>query len=119
MAAVKFLFDENVPEALADALIRQEPAIEIVCVGDETAPAKGTRDLDLLKAVEAGKWALLTLDKRTMVVHANDHLALGNHTWGVFILRQGLSVSRYVEALVEIWACSQAEEWQDRIEWLP
>src|SRR3989442_1321543 len=117
MSTVKYLFDENVPEPLADAMIRQEPAIEVLSVGQDRAPPKGTTDSELLKGAETGKYTLLTLDKRTIPVHVADHLAAGNHTWGVFILRRGFPIPRYVDILVRIWFSTQAEEWQDRIEW--
>ena len=119
MSTVKYLLDENVPEALADAIIRQEPAIELISVGQNPGPAKGTKDPELLMAAEAGKLTLITLDKRTVPIHVADHLAGGHHTWGVFILRRGFAIPRYVDLLMRIWSSTQAEEWQDRIEWLP
>jgi hypothetical protein len=54
-----------------------------------------------------------------MQTHAAAHLASGRHTRGVFILRRGYPVRDFVNALFLVWSASQAEEWQDRIEWLP
>ena len=63
--------------------------------------------------------AFLTMDKRTMPGHIADHLSARRHTWGVFTLRMGFSVPTLVDDLVLIWSATQAEDWQDRIEWLP
>jgi hypothetical protein len=54
-----------------------------------------------------------------MPAHVADHLAAGNHTWGVFILRLGYATEEYVEALLEIWGASTADEWQDLLIRLP
>ena len=40
MDKVRFLFDEDVPAMLAEALHRHEPSIDILSVGDEKGPAR-------------------------------------------------------------------------------
>jgi hypothetical protein len=53
--------------------------------------------------------------------HIGDHLASGKHTLGVFIFPDGnlLSPGRIADELIIVWVASQAEEWIDRIEYLP
>ncbi len=48
MSSFALLLDENVPEHLADELIRLEPAIVVNQVGFEGSPPKGTKDPELL-----------------------------------------------------------------------
>jgi hypothetical protein len=103
MSTVRFLCDENVPDRLAESLLRQEPAIDILIVGQEGAPPKGTRDPDLLLAAEDAERLLLTFDRRTMPQHVANHLAAGHHTWGILILNQGFPLRRYVDDLFVIW----------------
>jgi hypothetical protein len=51
--------------------------------------------------------------------HVAAHLAAGHHMWGVLIIRQEKTWREIAEGLLLIWAASSAEEWQDRIEWIP
>lgn len=119
MATICFLLDEDVPEELADALLRAEPAMEVCCVGQLPAPLEGTLDPEVLFAAEANRWALLTSDKSTMPDHVAAQLAAGHHTWGVCLLRHGFVLRRFVDDLLLMWSASQAEEWQDIVDWLP
>lgn len=119
MSTVCYLVDESVPEQLMDALIQREPAIEISIVGQEMAPPKGTLDPEVLLFAEKEKLALITLDKKSMARHVDHHLLAGHHTGGIFNLRKGFSILRYVEDLILIWSASEAVEWRDRMVWLP
>jgi hypothetical protein len=119
MSTVRFFCDEPVAVFLADAVLRREPAIEIWCVGQGAMPPKGTPDPDLVIFAEGKQYLLLTLDRKTMAYHVRNHLTAGRHTWGVFLLRAGFAVPRYVDNLVLIWSESQAEDWIDYMGWLP
>jgi hypothetical protein len=48
MSAIAFLLDENIPEFLAGELLRLEPSIEVLQIGDASAPQKGTPDSEIL-----------------------------------------------------------------------
>jgi hypothetical protein len=76
------LLDEHVPELLAEALSQTEPAIQVLQVGEENAPPKGTPDRGLLLFAEANQFTLFTRDKRSMPTHVASHLAVGHHTYG-------------------------------------
>lgn len=119
MSSIKFLYDEDVREALVAGLLRVEPGIDILAVGDANGPPKGTLDPALLVWAEREKYTLISRDRSTMRDHVIDHLAAGHHTWGVFLLRQQRTWSEIIECLILIWSASQAEDWQDRIEWIP
>jgi Domain of unknown function (DUF5615) len=119
MTPVRFLVDEDVPEALVDALLLQEPTMDILTVGQPGAPPKGTLDPDLLRAAEAMGRALISRDRRTMPDHLADHFAAGRHTWGVFLLRRRAPLARCIQDLLLIWRATTADEWVDRTEYLP
>lgn len=119
MATIRYLLDEQLPKALMLALLREEPAMEVLQVGINPAPPKGTLDPDLLKLAEANQLTLLSFDKSTLPGHVNDHLGAGLHTWGVFLLRDGLPLRDYVDDLLLMWSASQAADWQDVLDWLP
>ena len=119
MNRIRFLFDENDAQKLADALVLEEPAIEVFVVGQLGEPPKGTPDPELLKYAEVQELTLVTLDKRSMPVHVKDHLRSGRHTCGVIIPRRGFPYHRYIDELLLIWFASQAEEWKDRFKRVP
>src|SRR5437867_3234738 len=96
----QFLVDENVPSKLGMALLHAEPSISYLTVGEIGAPARKTKDPDLLLAADTMGRILLTLDKKSMVRHLIDHYAAGNHTHGVIMIRQGFSMSRCVDDLL-------------------
>src|SRR5262245_9960349 len=107
MAAVRFLFDEQVPEQLIDALVRVEPAIEVFCVGQPPAPAKGSPDQLILHEAETHVWLIVTLNKHTMPQFAAEHITAGRHTWGVILFRRGFPIARCVDDLLLLWSSSQ------------
>jgi Domain of unknown function (DUF5615) len=119
MSTIRYLCDEDVRNALVACMGRIEPGLEILAVGLPGAPPKGSLDPDLLRWAEQEKCTLLSRDKATMPDHVRAHLAAGRHTWGVFIIRKGKTWQEIADALLLIWSASTAEDWQDRIEWIP
>ena len=122
MTQVQYLLDEQMPVAVREALEAAEPAIIVRQVGAQSdAPPKGTLDPEVLLFAEREQLVLVTFDKRSMPGHVTDHLAAGHHTCGVFIFQNGnaLSAGRVAGELVFVWATSPADEWVDRIEYLP
>jgi hypothetical protein len=119
MPGVRFLLDECVPEFLADAMIREDATIEVVQVGQDAAPGKGTLDPDLLVYCEENRRTLVTLDKKTMPGHLQRHFALGRHTWGVIILFGGHSPVDYAEGLALISSLTPEDlvDWMDYLPW--
>jgi hypothetical protein len=119
MSQLAFLFDECTDPDLIDALLRREPAIDVVRVGWDDAPPRGTRDPDLLIAAETMGRMLVSNDRRTMPGHISDHFSSGHHTPGVALLRGGFSMGEYVEGLLMLWSATTAEEWIDGMVYIP
>jgi len=63
---VRFLLDENLPPRLKAALLRLNPAIDVVRVGDPGAPQSGTPDPDVLRYLELSQQILITLNRKSM-----------------------------------------------------
>jgi hypothetical protein len=120
MSQVSYLFDEHMPDSLINALVRREPSIALLRIGQVGAPAKGTPDPQVLEYAERERMAIFTHDISTMPVHAVNHSASGRNTFGVFIWTRDLShVVGAADDLILIWAASEAEEWVDKVEYLP
>jgi hypothetical protein len=88
-------------------------------VGQPGFPPNGTPDPDLLLFAESMHSAFLSRDKSTMIGHIINHMAAGHHTWGVFLLKGGHPTAAYADNLILIWSLSEAEDWRDRVEYLP
>lgn len=116
---VCFLLDENLSPRFKEAVLRLEPNIDILRVGDRGAPELGTLDPELLTFLEVSQRVLVTDNRKSMPEHIKAHWAAGGHIWGLFWLRPGMTVGRYAEELFLVWETSQAEEWIDRLEWIP
>jgi hypothetical protein len=119
MASPKFLFDECTDPALRRALIGKAAAIDILTVGGPGAPPKATQDPELLIASEFLVRVLVTNDRQTMPGHLADHFQAGLHTWGTILLRRGSQIGDQMRDLLLIWQATTADEWRDRIDYIP
>jgi hypothetical protein len=120
MSQVSFLLDEHMPTSLINAVVRMEPSVTIMRIGQPGMPPKRTPDPEVVEFAEANQMAVFTFDKSTMGVHADARVASGSHTYGVFIwTKKLLGVNDAAWELVMIWSASEAEEWMDRVEYLP
>jgi len=119
MSKPRFLFDECIDPDLIAALLRLEPTIDALRVGDPGAPPKGTLDPDLLIAAEFMSRVLVTNDKRTMPRHLHAHYLAGHQTTGVIMLRQGFSIGHLAREIHQQWTTTTADEWIDRSLVLP
>ena len=119
MSQIRYLFDEHIAHPLRAGLHRREPAIDVLCVGDEGAPAKGTPDPELLLAVEGVGRVLVTSNRRTMPKHFVAHLARGHHTWGIFAIAPRATWLQIIDELILLWATTTADEWRDQFQYIP
>jgi hypothetical protein len=116
---VRFLLDENLPPRLKVALLRLNPTIDVLRVGDPGAPALGTLDPDVLRYLELSQRILVTDNRKSMPEHLKAHWSAGGHIWGLFWLRPGITIGRWAEELFLIWEATEAEEWIDKLDWIP
>ncbi len=84
---IRFLIDEDLPPRIKAMLLRQDPTIDVLRVGDSGAPPHGTKDPDIVRYVALQQRLLITNNRRTMGVHATTLLTTGMQHWG--ILRAG------------------------------
>jgi hypothetical protein len=116
---IRFLLDENLDPRIKAGLIRRYPSIDILRVGDDEAPPRGTLDPDLLRYVELTQRLLVTNNRASMPVHVAHHSAAGGRHWGIFRLSKRATIGSVIEAMCLLWEASEAEEWVDRLQWLP
>jgi Domain of unknown function (DUF5615) len=115
----RFLLDEHVNRAIQRQLRRLDPQIEVVSIGDRDAPPSGTSDPDILGWLEENGYILVTENRSTIPVHLSDHFAAGRHTPGIFWIRPRVGIGAIIEELHLIWLASSAEEYRDRVLFIP
>jgi len=54
-----------------------------------------------------------------MPAHFRQYISAGVKSPGVILLREGTSIAAAIEELVLIWSASEAEEWINRLLWIP
>jgi len=113
---VRFQADADLNQIILLAVIRREPAIDF-----QTAGAAGLAhrvDSEVLAMAAREGRVLVTHDHRTMPRCFAEFVAT-QASPGLLVAPQHLSVSVVVEELLLIWNATEAEEWTNRICYLP
>ena len=116
---LKYLMDENVDPVYQTQLRRQKPDLVVRAVEEPATPPKSTLDSEILCWCEEDNFVLMTNNRASMPVHLVDHIALGRHVPGIFLLNPNLSIGQHIEELIIIAEGSFDDEYQDRITHLP
>ncbi len=93
--------------------------LDVIRVGDESAPALGTKDPEILVWAEQHNCILVSNDRATLAGHLSDHFATGRHMPGIFTLRRGATLESVIDFLVAAAYASETREWSNRIEFIP
>jgi hypothetical protein len=113
----RFQADNDLRSSIRIGVLRREPAIDFQSA--RRARLDGVPDGAVLRlAAEQGR-ILVSHDENSTRRHFWDFLAAGNESPGVLLAPQGAATGLVIESLVLLWVASEAEEWRDRIAWLP
>lgn len=111
-----FQADVDLNQIIVNAILRQKPSIDFQTA--QTANLDGLSDREVLaSAAQLGR-VLVSHDRKTMPLHFAAFIAR-EHSSGLIIISQNLSIRAAVEDIVLIWEVTEAEEWIDRIQILP
>jgi len=114
---IRFLADASLRDAIVSGCLRREPAIDFLSAND--ANLAGIPDPEVLALAAAEGRILVTSDLKTMPRHFGEFLEAGSSSAGVFLVKQHTSVADVIEALLLVWAASDADEWKNRILEIP
>lgn len=89
---IRFLIDENLPPKLKNAVLRLNPEIDILRIGDTDTPPLGTLDPDVLVYLELSQRLLVTDNRSSMPSHLREYWASGGHIWGLVWVRPGTTL---------------------------
>lgn len=115
----RFLIDENISPEYRTQLLRHEPSLTVLAVGDEGAPPKSTPDPEILVWCEQHQFSLITNNRDSMPQHLSDHLSAGNHVPGIFTINRKVSMGLIIDELLLIAGASNEDEHIDRITYIP
>ncbi len=97
-------------------LRRATPGVDIRTATD--AGIEGLADSEVLRiAADFGR-ILVSQDRRTMPLHFSRYVAIAQSP-GVILLREAIPISIAIDELALIWNASEAEEWINRLVWIP
>jgi len=113
---VRFQADADLNFMIVRKLLRREPAVDFQSA--VAAGLAGLGDAEVLAlAAHAGR-LLVSHDEATMPLHFATFIGSQNSA-GLVIVAQELPLNVVVEELLLIWAASSAEEWINRVAYLP
>jgi hypothetical protein len=114
---IRFQADNDLRSAIRTGVIRREPSIDFRTAHE--AQLDGIPDQEVLRiAADRGR-ILVSHDENSMPSHFRVFLAEGNRSPGIWIVPQRAATAAVIESVLLAWVASDAEEWQDRITWLP
>jgi len=114
---VRFLADEDLHVGIIDGLRSREPAIDVLDA--KTAGVRGEKDTVLLDLAARQDRILITHDRNTMTRFFMERGASGKSNPGIFMVPQKSRIGEIIDAILLVWAASQAEEWRNQIVYLP
>ena len=110
---IRFLADASLRDAIVSGCLRREPAVDFLSAND--ANLEGVPDPEVLALAASDGRILVTSDLRTMPRHFGEFLEAGCSGAGVFLVKRHIPVADVLEALLLVWAASDADEWENRI----
>src|SRR5258708_33365739 len=113
---VRFIADYDFNGEIIDGLLRREPGLDIE-TGHE-AGLEGLPDPEVLAKAANEDRILITHDRRTMPHHFGEFISRRDSP-GVLVIPQQIGIGAAIEELLLICSASDAEEWRNRILYLP
>ena len=113
---VRFQADADLNQAILQGTTRRELVIDFQTAHEAGLSSLG--DPEVLAIASSDGRVLVTHDQKTMPTHFGRFIT--THTSpGVLVIPQHLPVSSAIEELTLIWSATEAEEWKNRICYLP
>ncbi|MBI5960130.1 MAG: DUF5615 family PIN-like protein [Chloroflexi bacterium] len=115
---MRILLDENFNNDILRGLLRRKPYIDVVRVQDIEEIA-GADDPTVLAWAARESRVLFTHDISTITAYAIERVETGKAMPGVFGVGQELPVGQAIEEMLTLLECSQENEWEGLVLYLP
>jgi Domain of unknown function (DUF5615) len=99
---IKYLLDENVSPRLKIAVLRLNPEIDILRIGDPDTLTLGTLDPDVLQYLGLSQRLLITDNRTSMPSHLAEYWRNHQQIWGLFWIRPTTTMKELAEELIII-----------------
>ena len=113
---IRFQADADLNQVIVSAVVRRVPAIDFRTA--TSAGLAGLNDQEVLAIAARDGRVLVTHDQATMPRHFGEFLR-SQRSPGLIVVPQHLPIGEVVDDLMLIWTATNAEEWTDRIAFLP
>jgi hypothetical protein len=114
---IRLLADENFDRRIVRGVIDWLPDLDIIRVQD--MGLEGREDPSILEWAAGQGRIILTHDVSTMTKWAYQRTAQGLFMPGVWEVKRLAPVSRSIEAIVIAVSCSEEDEWEGQVLYLP
>ena len=112
----RFQADENLNAKIIAGLLRREPLLDFQTA--KAAKLNGLPDPEVLAIAARENRILVSHDRETMPDHFSRFIE-GSTSAGLLIVSQKLDLGGSIEQILLVWSASEAEEWINRIGYLP
>ena len=113
---VRFLADANFNQKVVAGLLLKEPAIDFAL--PQTLIPDRMKDSEILDLALLSGRVVVSHDVTTMP-HWFDRCLEERGCAGLILVPTKISIREAIDDLLVIWHVTEAEEWTNRIEWLP
>lgn len=113
---IRFQADADLNQAIVMGIVRREPTLAFQT--SNVSNLTGLTDLEVLNFVAQEGRVLVSHDKRTMPRYFAE-FAASQSSSGVIIVLQSFPIGEAINHLINIWQTSEAEDWVNRIAYLP
>ncbi|MEO6165593.1 MAG: DUF5615 family PIN-like protein [Candidatus Binatia bacterium] len=113
---IRFQADADLNQIILLATVRREPSIDFQTAG--VAGLASRTDREVLDIAARDGRLLVTHDQKTMPRHFAEFVTTATSP-GLLVIPQHLSIATVVEDLRLIWSLTEAEEWINRVSYLP
>jgi hypothetical protein len=113
---VRFLADANFNQEIVAGLLLREPSLDFA-LPQEMIPER-MKDPDVLDFAHLSGRILISHDVTTMP-HWFDQCVEERSCAGLILVPDKVRIRDVIEDLLLVWQLTEAEEWVNRIEWLP
>jgi hypothetical protein len=121
--ALRYLLDENLRGSLLRAIQRHNATsrrpIEFTYVGEPDDLPLQSQDPHILRWAEREGYVLVTFDYSTMPPYLIDHMRVGGHLQGMFLVRRGCRIRDVIDWLALAADSGDDDQWRDQVIFIP
>jgi len=113
----RFQADEDLNVKIIAGVLRREPSVDFRTQPKPLAPFD-LKDREVLAAAARDSRILVSHDRETMPAHFAAFISESTSA-GLPIVSQNLEIGETIDQILPVWAASEAQEWSNRIGYLP